>query len=360
MASARGACAPEPTERARSARAGTFPGAASTPQASAELEDLRAALAAETALLRLAEARADRLQRDNAWMRRRLGRASAARQPHEIVLRDDARALKRIAAFLDGEYGAVCRAWRQQLRVDGDVEFERRRWLRWCSKLRLADIHLTPTAPTLQKKLWSRTKARQALDRLDGSNHVKPATRRRTNTEEESDDDDLSDGGDEWRDLFDAAASGLVSAEDDSAIMLDLQRTHDRPLRAAERAALHRVLRALCARDRAVGYCQGMSFVAAFALRRASGDGVAAFGVLARLFDALDLGSMYAPDMPCLQLRFYQLDALLQAHLPALQSRLRRLGIMPEMYSTVRRLPRVPPKDTASVVASILGSKLVS
>ncbi|KAJ8608817.1 hypothetical protein CTAYLR_009357 [Chrysophaeum taylorii] len=121
-----------------------------------------------------------------------------------------------------------------------------------------------------------------------------------------------------------------ATSRDDEAIELDLRRTRD----GADLDPLRLTLRRVCEEHPDVGYCQGMNFVAAFILRRASGDVDRAATVFSRLFSALRLRSVYGADMPGLKMLLFQLEALLALHLPHLAAFLNDLDLPPALYAT--------------------------
>jgi hypothetical protein len=114
----------------------------------------------------------------------------------------------------------------------------------------------------------------------------------------------------------------------------DLARTFPRHRRFASlsgQRSLGRVLRAYAAFDVDVGYCQGMSFVAALLLMVLESE-ADAFGALVLLLHGRDhaLRPYYDLDLSALQLHLWQLGRLLP---PALSAHLERLGCLPSLYA---------------------------
>ncbi|ETV94127.1 hypothetical protein, variant 1 [Aphanomyces invadans] len=126
--------------------------------------------------------------------------------------------------------------------------------------------------------------------------------------------------------------------EHDKQILADVQRTFGRSslrkqtrklaLHAAQddvdakKVALARVLRAFTATHSTLGYCQGMNFLAAFLLTNVHWNEAQAFWLLTAVAVSpqYQLMELYRPGVPLLNLRFYQLQALVQQLLPDLHA----------------------------------------
>lgn len=90
---------------------------------------------------------------------------------------------------------------------------------------------------------------------------------------------------------------------------------------------LGRVLKAFSLHDEAIGYCQGLGFVAGPLLMHMSEP--EAFCILVRLMEHYDLRSSYLPSLTGLHLKIFQFSTLLKRHLPELAAHLDNLNIEP-------------------------------
>ncbi|KAJ5779299.1 hypothetical protein N7457_007019 [Penicillium paradoxum] len=84
--------------------------------------------------------------------------------------------------------------------------------------------------------------------------------------------------------------------------------------------------------DTAVGYAQGMNFIAMPLLFNM--DEVDAFAMLVKLMNKYSLRDMFIQDMPGLHRSLYQFERLLEDLEPALYCHLRRRGVPPQLYAT--------------------------
>ncbi|KAF0718922.1 Aste57867_1383 [Aphanomyces stellatus] len=100
------------------------------------------------------------------------------------------------------------------------------------------------------------------------------------------------------------------------------------------RAALQRVLKAYAMQNPVVGYCQGMDYIAAILLYGSKWDCSYAFRLLYVLMEVYELKGIYAPGLPLLNARFYQLDELLHTHLPELHEHLVEHHMHPNVYAS--------------------------
>ncbi|OQR85619.1 hypothetical protein ACHHYP_11636 [Achlya hypogyna] len=98
--------------------------------------------------------------------------------------------------------------------------------------------------------------------------------------------------------------------------------------------ALRRVLTCYVVYQPAVGYCQGMDYIAAILLYGSNWECHHAFRLLVALMDKYDLGGVCAPGLPLLNLKFYQLDELVHFHLPDVHQHLSLHGIHPNTYAS--------------------------
>ena len=133
-----------------------------------------------------------------------------------------------------------------------------------------------------------------------------------------------------------AAASGSAWSEDvGSVIGRDISRTfptHRLFARAAGRASLQRLLHAYAIHDPAVGYCQGMAFVAGMLLMYLEEH--RAFAAFVTLMHGARLRELYLPGMAALQLRLRQLGELLRRRLPRLAAHLEAHDVPPVIYAS--------------------------
>ncbi|BES94923.1 gtpase activating protein [Nesidiocoris tenuis] len=120
------------------------------------------------------------------------------------------------------------------------------------------------------------------------------------------------------------------------AILIDLGRTfpnhkyYSSPLGPGQ-LALFNILKAYSLLDPEVGYCQGLSFLAAVLLLHMSeGD---AFYMLKHLMFCRGLRARYLPDMGALQVSLYQLSRLLHDRLPDLYAHFDTLDVPPVLYA---------------------------
>ncbi|CAK4130217.1 unnamed protein product [Aphanomyces euteiches] len=98
---------------------------------------------------------------------------------------------------------------------------------------------------------------------------------------------------------------------------------------------LARILKAYCQLDPSVGYCHGMTFLAATILSCLGYDEAASFHVLVACMLQYDMAEMFRiPDLPGTKRRMDQLDKLVRIHLPAMGKCLLQHKIHPQMYSS--------------------------
>ncbi|KAF2762324.1 RabGAP/TBC [Pseudovirgaria hyperparasitica] len=84
--------------------------------------------------------------------------------------------------------------------------------------------------------------------------------------------------------------------------------------------------------DEAVGYAQGMNFIAMPLLFNMTEE--EAFCLLVKLMNKYGLREMFIQDMPGLHLHLYQFERLLEDFEPALYCHLHRRGVSPQLYAT--------------------------
>jgi hypothetical protein len=148
-------------------------------------------------------------------------------------------------------------------------------------------------------------------------------------------------------DYYDSLVKGLTASnvgtalpgefiEDVSAVIArDISRTFPNVafFQTAEgRAKLQRVLHAYAIHDPAVGYCQGMAFVAGSLLLYL--EEPRAFAALVTLMHSASLRALYLPGMAALQLRLRQLEELLRRRSPSLAAHLEAHEVSPVIYAS--------------------------
>ena len=132
-----------------------------------------------------------------------------------------------------------------------------------------------------------------------------------------------------------SAAPGEFIEDIGAVIARDITRTFPKlsQFRSVEgRAQLQRVLHAYAIHDPAVGYCQGMAFVAGSLL--VTLDEARSFAALVTLMHSAGMRSLYLPGMAGLQLRLRQLEELLRRRAPRLAAHLAAHDVSPVIYAS--------------------------
>ncbi|KAL1921660.1 uncharacterized protein VTP21DRAFT_10302 [Calcarisporiella thermophila] len=96
--------------------------------------------------------------------------------------------------------------------------------------------------------------------------------------------------------------------------------------------SLFNVLRTYSIYDEEVGYCQGIGFIVGPLLLCMPEE--EAFCLLVRLMKQYGLRSHFTPQMDGLQLRLFQLEHLMEEHLPRVYRHITRQGVKPTMYAS--------------------------
>ncbi|XP_037082185.1 rab GTPase-activating protein 1-like, partial [Pollicipes pollicipes] len=96
--------------------------------------------------------------------------------------------------------------------------------------------------------------------------------------------------------------------------------------------SLFKMSKAYAVYDAEVGYCQGLSFLEAALLLHMPEE--QAFCVLVRIMFQYGLRELFKDGFAILHLRFYQLDRLLEEHLPELWSHFAELGVESHMFAS--------------------------
>lgn len=132
-------------------------------------------------------------------------------------------------------------------------------------------------------------------------------------------------------------------AKEEAAALLKLEKAIRRDLGARTsyskyvmaaglQEGLFGVCKAYALFDDAVGYAQGMNFIAMPLLFNMPEE--EAFCLLVRLMNKYGLRDMFIHDMPGLHLHLYQFERLLEDFEPALYCHLHRRGVSPQLYAT--------------------------
>uniref|UniRef100_A0AC35UIN7 Rab-GAP TBC domain-containing protein n=1 Tax=Rhabditophanes sp. KR3021 TaxID=114890 RepID=A0AC35UIN7_9BILA len=123
----------------------------------------------------------------------------------------------------------------------------------------------------------------------------------------------------------------------DSVILRDIHRTfpaHEffKETNGEGQNALYKISKAYALYDEEVSYCQGLSFlVASLVLHMEQHK---AFAVLVKIMFDYGLRDLYKLGFNNLQLRFYQLNRLLQTEIPQLYAHFEEIGIETHMYAS--------------------------
>lgn len=96
--------------------------------------------------------------------------------------------------------------------------------------------------------------------------------------------------------------------------------------------SLFKVCKAYAVYDEEVGYCQGLSFLVAALLLHMPEE--QAFCVFVRIMQHYGLRDLFRNNFDELYLKFYQLEKLLEEHLPALHQHFNTIGIEPFTYAS--------------------------
>lgn len=96
--------------------------------------------------------------------------------------------------------------------------------------------------------------------------------------------------------------------------------------------SLFKVCKAYAVYDEEVGYCQGLSFLVAALLLHMPEE--QAFCVFVRIMQNYGLRNLFRNNFDELYLKFYQLDQLLEDHMPDLHQHFNRIGIEPFTYAS--------------------------
>ncbi|KAK9765608.1 hypothetical protein K7432_005927 [Basidiobolus ranarum] len=127
----------------------------------------------------------------------------------------------------------------------------------------------------------------------------------------------------------------LEPTEYDKAIVLDLSRTFPTveefmAVGGLGQTKMFKVLKAYAVYDTEIGYCQGLGFIVGTLVRQMSEP--QAFCVFMQLIETHSLRNMFLPDLRGLELRIFQLRALLHTHFPSLLEHLQEHQVQLGMF----------------------------
>jgi hypothetical protein len=120
----------------------------------------------------------------------------------------------------------------------------------------------------------------------------------------------------------------VCRASEDDGLLLE----EDALIRA--KGKLRRVLCAFAVIDRDVSYCQGMNFIGRALLKLSKDDEGTAFGLLVSLFQNYGFEQLMSVDMKRAKICFFQLDTLIQVHLPLLYQHFQNEDVACQMFSS--------------------------
>ena len=131
----------------------------------------------------------------------------------------------------------------------------------------------------------------------------------------------------------------LVTKEspDEKVIFRDIHRTfpaHEffKEAGGGGQEALYRISKAYSVYDSEIGYCQGQSFLIAALLLQMPEE--QAFGVLVEIMFAYGLRDLFRENFEQLQLRFYQLERLIEKNMPDLFQHFQNVGLETHMFAS--------------------------
>mmetsp|Transcript_28765 Transcript_28765/g.52419 ORF Transcript_28765/g.52419 Transcript_28765/m.52419 type:complete len:356 (+) Transcript_28765:71-1138(+) len=138
------------------------------------------------------------------------------------------------------------------------------------------------------------------------------------------------------KDLYDQMR-GAKAAPCEGEIVRDIHRTFPKHVLYREKQGLgqeqlYNVLRAYSVFNAEVGYCQGMGFICGLLLMYMREED--AFLMLISLLDNYRMAGLFMPNLPLLNKYFFQLQRLLEMHMPMLFNHLGQQGVEPTMYAS--------------------------
>ncbi|KAH9369848.1 hypothetical protein HPB48_004026 [Haemaphysalis longicornis] len=141
----------------------------------------------------------------------------------------------------------------------------------------------------------------------------------------------------------------------EGVIQRDLHRTfpaHEFFRDAAGQDALYKICKAYAVQDPEVGYCQGLSFLAAALLLHMPEE--QAFGVFCKVMSGYGLRDLFRNSFECLHLKLFQLERLMEDQLPQLHTHFLDLGVEAHMFGSQWFLTLFTAKFPLHVVFFIL------
>ncbi|KAG6598038.1 uncharacterized protein IUM83_09412 [Phytophthora cinnamomi] len=102
----------------------------------------------------------------------------------------------------------------------------------------------------------------------------------------------------------------------------------------AWKSSTHQLLSVFMILKPQIGYCQGMTSVAAVLVQESKMNSEIAFRLFLALTEKYRLDDVYRPDMKDVNLRYFQLDEALRLHLPRLHAHLSDRDIHPSTYAS--------------------------
>ncbi|EEY61361.1 uncharacterized protein PITG_01651 [Phytophthora infestans T30-4] len=100
------------------------------------------------------------------------------------------------------------------------------------------------------------------------------------------------------------------------------------------RSSTHQLLSVFLMLKPQIGYCQGMTSVAAVLVQESKMNSEIAFRLFLALSEKYRLDDVYRPDMKDVNLRYFQLDEALRLHLPRLHAHMSDRDIHPSTYAS--------------------------
>lgn len=127
------------------------------------------------------------------------------------------------------------------------------------------------------------------------------------------------------------------TAPSEGDIVRDINRTFPKHVLYRDKQGLGQqqllnVLRAYSVFNAEVGYCQGMGFICGLLLMYMREDD--AFLMLISLLENYRMSGLFMPNLPLLNKYFFQLQRLLEMHMPLLYNHLAQQGVEPTMYAS--------------------------
>lgn len=138
------------------------------------------------------------------------------------------------------------------------------------------------------------------------------------------------------KDLYEQMRKTKV-APSEGDIVRDINRTFPKHKLYTDKQGLGQqqlwnVLRAYSVFNAEVGYCQGMGFICGLLLMYMHEND--AFLMLISLLENYRMAGLFMPNLPLLNKYFFQLQRLLEMHMPSLYTHLAQQGVEPTMYAS--------------------------